>query len=163
MHEPVAVDRHDPPRLLHAREQRAERLGTERHAARKPTDPRAREPALPNVLLEHVLWRTAVQERKMREERRSFAAHAWWIDVEQAPAADRHDRAIRAHDEAITGQRDDRRFQAETRERRLPSLELRAIEEQDSRHDLAGGHVEADAVARLQRSGRVGQELERAI
>ena len=99
----------------------------------------------------------------MSDQGRALALETRRIDVQQGPAADRHDRRVRAHDEPVTRSRDKRRLEAKSREGRLAGCQLRPVEQERPRHDLAGADVEAHARTRLHRARRVRQKLERAV
>ena len=99
----------------------------------------------------------------MRHQRGSLAAHPGRVHVQQRAAADGHDRRVRPHHEAVARQGYHRRLEPQADERALARLERRAIEKEHAGHHLAGPDVEPDAVARLQGSRRVGQELERSV
>src|SRR5262249_21728225 len=116
-----------------------------------------------DVLLEHHFWASGLEHLEVGDQRRPLPLEAWWVDVEQGAAADRHDRRIRAHDEAVARPRDQWRLETEPGERRLAWYELRSVEQERARHDLTRSDVEAHARTRLHRARRVGQELERAV
>src|SRR5215467_7088593 len=127
MNEPVTVDADGPAVGLQRPEQNAEALGSERHAPRQSREPHSTGPDVSDVLFEHDLWAPGLEHLEMGDQGRPLSLEARRIDVEQGAAADRHDRRIRAHDEAVARPRDQRRLEAEARERRVARYQLRPI------------------------------------
>ena len=163
MHEPVAIDRGHAPGRLQRLQQRAQPRGPEGHAAGERGHPHAAGARVTDVLLHHRVGRAVAQQRQVRDQRGRLALEAWRGDVEQRAAADGHHGRVRADDEAVARERDERGLEPESREGRPPGRQLLRLQQEHARHDLARPGVQADAIARLQRAGRVGQQLERAV
>src|SRR5438132_3703298 len=81
-------------------------FGAERHAPSEGRQAHAAGADMTDVLLQHDLRAPRLQSREMFDQGRPLALEARGIDVEQGPAADRHDRRVRAHDESVAGSRD---------------------------------------------------------
>ena len=163
MEEPVALDGHHTAARLQSVEQSAEALGAIGHATGERRQPHTRHPHVAHVLLDD-LFRCPFSERAdVGEAGRSLEPQARRVDVKQGAAADGDDGRVGADDEAIAGQRDQRRLQTDACEGTLAGGELGVLEQQHAGHDLARADVEAHAVAVLERPRRIGEQLEQAI
>ena len=112
------------------------------------------------MLLQDGFRAARLQQGEVRDQSGRLALEARRIDVEQRAAADGHDRRVGAHDEPVTGPRDQRRFETKPREGRLARRELGPVEQERARHDLARPDVEPHTRARSDRPWGVLQELE---
>ena len=85
------------------------------------------------------------------------------VDIEECPAANRHDRRVRAHDEPISRHGHHGLLQPQPGQRALAGRQFGAIQQEDARHDLCRPGVKADAVSRLEGPRGVAQQLQGPI
>jgi hypothetical protein len=138
MHEPVAVDGHDPATPCRVSSRPRSRSGPKGTRPDSGATRYAAAAGVADVFLDDRLRTVLAQQREVRDECRRLALEPGGRNVEQGTATDRHHRRVGADDEPIARQRDERSLEAEAHQRRVAGLELLAIEQEHAGHDLAG-------------------------
>ena len=162
VHVPLPVDDEDALARHEVPEVAAERLGAERRPRPELRRPHP-APADPlDVGLEDRRRRARLEGPETPGEGRA-PPRLGRGDVEELAAADRHHRGIAPDDVAVAGQRHDRRLEPQLDVAGLARLDGGPRHGVHARHDLARADVEAHALARPERGGRVFQELARRV
>src|SRR5438132_1569217 len=102
MDEPVTIDADHPAGRLKTFEEAAKAFGSERYAPREGRQTHPTGADVTDVLFQHDLRASRLEQLQMGDERRPLPLEARRIHVEQGSATDRHDRRVRAHDEAVS-------------------------------------------------------------